>query len=275
MYTDYTQGFEMLSQSQKTRKLMDDEYRDAETGLVFCSSCHTPRQSNCLGRYILPVPCRCQEEKDAREEAALREWNKRRRLDQLVEAGVTHKAYRDYTFDRDDGRNPEITEICRRYAEHFKEMKQLENGILFYGNAGKGKTFFACCIANALLDRGIPVLVTSLSYLVQNRMEAMRQEAYKINLDDFDCIVLDDIGIEKFSPTAANIVDEISLLKKPVIVTTNLNPMQLKDSQNENFRQHSRIAGMCGTRLHIDNNKSRLDIGNHKGRQAEKILRKR
>ena len=40
-------------------------------------------------------------------------------------------------------------------------MRDKNVGMLFYGDVGTGKSFYACCIANALLDKGVSVLVTS------------------------------------------------------------------------------------------------------------------
>ena len=46
-------------------------------------------------------------------------------------------------------------------------MLEHNNGLLFWGNVGTGKTFAAACIANALIDNGVPALVPDLSFLYQ------------------------------------------------------------------------------------------------------------
>jgi len=46
-------------------------------------------------------------------------------------------------------------------VEKWPEMRDKNVGMLFYGDVGTGKSFYACCIANALLDKGVSVLVTS------------------------------------------------------------------------------------------------------------------
>ena len=162
--------------------------------------------------------------------------------------------------------------LTNPYVRHFSEMKKMNNGILFYGGVGKGKTFYAGCIANALIQRGTPVLFTSLSNLVQNRIDAMNKRACKISLNEFECFVLDDIGTENANQTAFNIIDEIYLSKKPLIVTTNLTPSQLKQQDTENFRQYDRILALCGTRVLVNNDRSRLAIGNKKGKEAAELL---
>ena len=149
----------------------------------------------------------------------------------------------------------------------------MNNGIMFYGDTDKGKTFYACCIANALIQREVPVLVTTLSNLVQNRVKAMTSKGNEISLDDFRCIVLDDIGTENTTQTAFNIIDEIYLSKKLLIVTTNLKPPEMKCADTiERKRIYERILEMCGTKVLVDNDKTRLQSGIEKGKIAESIL---
>lgn len=70
--------------------------------------------------------------------------------------GITDPAYFYSTpSTRDDKRNPKVSDVCRRYVENWAEMKARNIGILFYGDVGTGKSFLACAIANALLERFI------------------------------------------------------------------------------------------------------------------------
>jgi len=75
------------------------------------------------------------------------------RMDRLRRDGITDPAYLQYTFAQDDQRNPKVSDVCRRYVENWEEMKAQNIGILFYGDVGTGKSFLACAIANALLER--------------------------------------------------------------------------------------------------------------------------
>ena len=40
------------------------------------------------------------------------------------------------------------------------------SGLLIWGDVGTGKSFFAGCIANALLEKGVPVLMTNFSRIL-------------------------------------------------------------------------------------------------------------
>lgn len=246
--------------------------------LIHCGVCREPKQAVKIipfagnKKIVVTLQCRCQREREEKQRIALAEQERQRRIEYLITHGLTYAKYREYTFSKDDRRNPDITKLCCNYVRHFAEMKDMNNGIMFYGNTDKGKTFYACCIANALIQREVAVLVTTLSNLVRNRVRAMTGKEYELSLDDFSCIVLDDIGTENATQTAFNIIDEIYLSKKPLIITTNLSPSHFKSEDIEHKRIYDRILEMCGTKIIVDNDKSRLQLGIEKGRRAADIL---
>ncbi len=77
----------------------------------------------------------------------------------MKSAGLQDRTFYGYTFERCDA-SQENAIYAKRYVEHFSEMAQTGQGLLFWGNVGTGKTFLAGCIANALLEKKIPVLMT-------------------------------------------------------------------------------------------------------------------
>ena len=54
-------------------------------------------------------------------------------------------------------------------------MKKENVGLLLMGPVGTGKSFFAGCIANALLEKGVPVLMTNFSRIL-NTLSGMHFE---------------------------------------------------------------------------------------------------
>ena len=60
----------------------------------------------------------------------------------------------DYTFANDNGKNP-LMDKARAYVENWKEAYKNNTSLLLFGDVGTDKSFFAGCIANALLDRDI------------------------------------------------------------------------------------------------------------------------
>lgn len=129
--------------------------------------------------------------------------------------------YRDYTFEKDDQRETEASARARKYVEVFSsdEMKKRRLGIFFYGQPGSGKTFFAMCIANALIDKGILVKHTTMSRIVNMQIE----EAEK--LLNCELLIIDDLGTERKTETAQErafeFVDSISAKRIPLIITSN------------------------------------------------------
>ena len=267
---------EELSKRAELIKNDGDYFKDE---LLYCGVCNEPKQAvkeipfaeN--KKLIVTLQCKCQRDEEEKQRLALAEQEHKRKVEYLTNHGLLYPKYRECTFSKDDGRNSEITKMCCNYVRHFPEMRDMNNGIMFYGDNDKGKTFYACCIANALIQREVPVLVTTLSNLVQNRVKSMTGNVPEISLDDFRCIVLDDIGVENTTQTAFNIIDEIYLSQKPLIVTTNLAPSALKCSDSvERKRIYNRILEMCSIKIVVKNDKTRLQSGIEKGRIAESIL---
>ena len=145
--------------------LNKDEYLNEADGLIYCSNCHTPRQHRVqLGNkeFFPVIRCRCQQEKYVQQEAERKQREFLEHISRLKASGLQDKTLREYNFSNDKGYNPEIQK-AHDYVDHWKEMKKKSLGLLLWGDVGTGKSFFAGCIANALLDKGIPVLMTNFS----------------------------------------------------------------------------------------------------------------
>lgn len=163
-----------------------------------------------------------------------------------------------------------VIKKCKQYVSKWQTMKKHCYGITFTGAVGGGKSFFACCIANALLDQGVRVLVTRLSDLVRNRV----QDKYAVvDFHDFDLIVLDDIGVEGATQTAYNIIDDIYRANIPLIVTTNMSLDQLKESTTiEKQRIYDRILQRASYPIKVDVTISRLEIARKNAKDIQDIL---
>ncbi len=255
----------------------EGDYTNAD-GILICGKCHQPKE--CIKEFPtnsgklrkFPIVCQCdtEEEKAYRERLDRQKWEDY--IKQLYKQGLTDRAYLNNTFKNDDNRNPALTGICKKYVAHWKEHKEKCQGILFYGDTGGGKSFYACCIANELLQNGVKVLVSRLSDLVKNRVDSDKQE---INLKCFELIVLDDIGTENITQTTYNIIDDIYRYNIPLIVTTNLTPSELKNPNSmDKQRIYDRVIERCCIPQNVKVTKSRLDIARVKKAEAMKILNK-
>ena len=82
----------------------------------------------------------------------------------------------------------------RQYVENRKEAYKNNTGLLLFGDVGTGKSFFAGCIANALLDRDVPVLMTNFPTIL-NRLTGMFSEdrsEFIASFDEYDLLIIDD-----------------------------------------------------------------------------------
>ena len=157
-------------------------------------------------------------------------------------------AYRNMTFDRDDRPEHILSKAARAYAKNFQPALE-QHGIMFTGNVGTGKTFYACCIANAVIDRGCTAWVTTLQPLVRALCSYEAAEKILAKIRKVDLLVLDDLGSTALNDFTTDkifeIVDERYRSGKPLIVTTNLNPDEAWKSSIGMRRIFDRLRERC------------------------------
>ncbi len=123
---------------------------------------------------------------------------------------------------------------AKKYVAQWATMHRESVGLLIWGEVGTGKTFLAGCIANALLETGITVLMTNFSRIL-NAMTGsygVDRNAYVDDLNRYELLIIDDLGIERDTDFALeqvfSVIDSRYQVRKPLIVTTNLKPSQMK-----------------------------------------------
>lgn len=220
-----------------------------KNGTLFCKKCHMPMTMRkvIFGRErILSVVCRCRVEEIAQERA---EEEKRKAAElkkDLRQMAMNGRDMKNWTFANAD--DTKVIRQARRYADNFAEMKERGKGLLLYGDCGVGKTYAATCIVNALVDRGVPCLMTSFSRVLNTLWSVENKQAYIDSLNRVDLLVIDDLGAERQSEYAAeqvfNIIDTRSRAKLPLVVTTNLTLREMT-TPSANKRIYERILGRC------------------------------
>lgn len=220
-----------------------------QDGLLYCGHCQTPKQCRIsFGDLVrvLPCQCACADRRYIAERQAEEEQRQRILIDGLRADGVRDKSLAACRFDGAE-ETPELTK-CRRYAENWETAKAQGIGLLLWGGTGNGKTYAAACIANSLIDRGVPAMITSFPRIIGARfedrpsiMEAVRR---------YPLLVLDDFGTERATDfaleTVYSVVDERYKTGKPLIVTTNLTFSELKEPQSmTQQRIYERVLEMC------------------------------
>ena len=235
-------------------ELRSDEYI-VNDGLIYCSKCHTPRQKRIevSGKTIEPrCMCACQtEDYDRREQ----ERKHREFLDMVAKnrsIGLPDPGLRKHTLENDLGYNPKQIRMAKRYVQHWEEMQKNSTGLLLWGDVGTGKSFIAGCIANALLDKGVPVIMTNFARLLNKLtdMYAGDRNAYIDSFKRYPLMIIDDLGVERNSEFAReqvfSVIDSRYRSKLPMIVTTNLTLEELQHPEDlSRSRIYDRVLERC------------------------------
>lgn len=253
---DFSETFNKLS--ERVPKPIQATYI-GDDGLLKCSKCHGKRETmvklELKDRPVeyrkAPCICKCQQEALRAEEEAIKQRDKMRRVKELRSTGFQDKQLLDWTFENDDNSHPEVTKVAKRYVEKFDELKKDGKGLLFYGGVGTGKTYIAACIANALINRGIPVMVTNFARIANKLQESFdKRQAYLDSLNLFDLLVIDDLAAERkteyMQEIVFNVIDARYRSGLPMIITTNLSIETLKKSTDaSDVRIFDRILEQC------------------------------
>ena len=234
--------------------LREDEYLN-ENNLIFCRKCHTPRQKqiNAMGKTMEPrCMCACQ---TADYEKREQERKHREFLDMVARnrsVGLPDPELRKHTFENDLGYNPKQIAIAKQYVQHWDEFLAGSTGLLLWGDVGTGKSFIAGCIANALLDKGVPVIMTNFARLL-NKLTDMYsgdRNAYIDSFKKYPLMIVDDLGMERNSEFAReqvfSVIDSRYRSELPMIVTTNLTLEELQHPEDlSRSRIYDRVLERC------------------------------
>lgn len=143
------------------------------------------------------------------------------------------------------------------YSRNFEKYKANNNGLLIYGKPGTGKSFLSFCIANYLLDNGVKVIACSISTILEKIREYSsfgnnKMTVFNNELKKADLLIIDDLGSENSSEWINSKIYEVIDLRyrseKPLIVTTNLEPDNLKKKLTNKdgiTRTYDRIFEIC------------------------------
>ena len=242
-------GIAAAAEANVKTQLRDDDYI-GEDGFLHCGLCGKARQAKqyMFGEEQL-VWCICDcRDKDlkAQEEARTRE-----KIEMLRKNGFNDPTLAESTFEADDSPDSQESVICRNYVKNFDYFYEKGKGLLFYGGVGRGKTFYASCIANALIEKLHPVLVTSIGRFVRGMENDFGGRNEQIDyLDRFALVVFDDLGVERntdyMNEQVYALIDGRVRSGKPMIITTNVTIDVLKNPGNIAYeRIYDRVVANC------------------------------
>jgi DNA replication protein DnaC len=253
----------IIDAANRNNAQADGDYLDDE-GLLCCGKCHTRKQlvvplpeglrrTETETTMTVGVPCECRKKAIEREEQLERERKEMEAVAALKKQSLMDDRLADANFEnfQQTKQNSRHLRLCRRYAECFNEMMEKNQGLLFYGGVGTGKTYAAACIANYLLSRRRSVVMTSFVKLLESMMNFKEDDSVLISrLNRAKLLIIDDLGAERSTDFALekvyNIVDSRYRAKLPVILTTNLSMDELMQATDIRYtRIYDRIFEMC------------------------------
>lgn len=273
---------EAVEASKQNTRIQEGDYKNEE-GLWMCGKCNTPKQ----GRYVVPFgtgivepffDCDCERERKEKEEALIRAAKEKaermERIAKLRVNGIHDENIRTWTFENaDETKNPELLKKARKYFEQWDEMYENNIGLLLFGNVGTGKTYGAACIANALIDIGIPVLMTKFTKILKDLtgFSVDNKNEYIRSLNNYELLVIDDLGVERESDFALeqvfDVIDSRYMNGQPLIVTTNLSIEDLRNPKDMKYKRiYDRVLEMTipvkvdGVSLREQNHRDKIKL---------------
>ena len=237
--------------------IAEPEDYTGEDGLLYCGKCRTPKEAYfpadkvaLFGRDRHPAECDCQRAQRMEREAAEQQRKHRDKVEELKRLGFTDPAMREWTFANDNGRNPQM-KTARFYVEHWEDMKAGNIGYLLWGSVGTGKSYLAGCIANALMEKEVPVYMTNFAVILGDLSPGFTgRNEYISRLCRYPLLIIDDFGMERGTDYGLeqvfHVIDTRYRSNKPLIATTNRPLDELKKpTDTAHSRIYDRLLSMC------------------------------
>ena len=273
MDSNITKAVIKAATAAKADKNAEDYYKD---GVLVCGKCHTNKEKKIqlAGEYVT-VRCICKCESEERERIQKQkdyEEEMRRivrlKVASLMDAKLKSATLKTFTQKED---NQKLYTIVKNYVDNFETFYKSNRGLLFWGTVGTGKSYAAACIANELLNRKTPVVMTSFVKVLQVIQDNTENETEFVNrLCAARLLIIDDLGTERNTDYALekvyNVIDSRYRTGKPLILTTNLNLQDMQMTQDIRYQRiYDRIFEMChpvmvnGTSWRINQAKERFN----------------
>ena len=231
-----------------------------ENNLLICGICHQPKQRmqefpENTGLIPIKVMCHCKcEEEQIRKNKEIEANNaKKARINELKTYSLMDRRYNDANFDKfeETDHNSQNLKIGLRYVNNFEKMKESNQGLIFWGAVGTGKSYMAACIANSLIEKEVPVVMTSFIRILDNiRGNFDGADNLIRKFRNAQLVIFDDFGAERSTDyaleTIYNIIDDRYRNNLPVILTTNMTMKQMREETDVRYQRiYDRVCEMC------------------------------
>ncbi len=180
--------------------------------------------------------------------------------------------YKSMSFAADKGKAPKAIDAAHYFVDNFERLAAENMGMMFLGNVGTGKTFAACCIANALIEKGYSAWVVTASDLIRAAGSFGTSEETFFKLCEVDLLIVDDIGTQSNSEhnlgLLFDVIDKRYKAGKPLVITSNLTAENLRNAPNMGLKRiYDRLIEMCSCPISpvvLTGKSLRGDIGKEK-----------
>lgn len=149
-----------------------------------------------------------------------------------------------------ENENPKrrMTAILKAAKEYALSFNPKSKNLIFYGDAGLGKTHLTLAIVSAVVEKGyLPIYgsAENLFSIIENEKFAGENKGSYDAMLNCDLLVIDDLGAEmvtSFTKSVLyNLINTRMMSEKPTIINTNLNIKNI--NQKYDARIASRIIG--------------------------------
>lgn len=180
------------------RYSFDPETEYMKDGHAYCKTCHERKDGEVRNlmdmKFIFKNSCKCDRERLAKQ----KQREKEQEIERLKRSCFISMSQWAYTFDNYKGEKDKSYIIAKNYVKEYDQMKKENIGLLFCGTVGSGKTYLACCIANALIEEYmIRVKIRNLSHIINDLQKSgfdLDKNEYIEALTNVSVLILDDLG---------------------------------------------------------------------------------
>lgn len=236
---------------------LPDDYIGSD-GLLYCGQCNTRKEREIIwfdGKpKKVPVMCKCRAEEERLKKEQMQKEEEMRSIQRAKISSMMDDTFRTACFANYQIRNgnERHLKVAKKYCIEFSKMYERNQGLLFWGTVGTGKSYTAACIANYLLEANTSVVMTSFVRILQEMQgfDREREETFTNKLNSVKLLIIDDLGAERSTDYALEkvygIIDNRYRAKKPLILTTNLTLQQMQEATDIRYaRIYDRIFEMC------------------------------
>lgn len=260
--------------------------QDTRRGIEHCKVCGKPTQKIVnipyIGCYnkIVGIPCDCRKKELENQEKQDKFNEIQKQIDRLKTNSLLGKRYKDVCFENTAlSINKSVQNAysrCKKYCENHKQVIEHGWSVYIFGSIGVGKTHLTACMANYLLSKRVPVMVTNVFEISQavkrtfSKNSTSTEQQIIDNFGNIPILFVDDLGTEDYinssksewlNSVMSQIVNKRYNSKKPTVFSSNYSLNELISKRGMWEMTVDRISEMTqGAVIKITGKSMRINI---------------